>query len=44
MLGQVPVDGIDVSKFDDKYFEKIKAKKTKTADGMLPFSPSSLFT
>jgi len=32
-VGQVPVDGVNVSKFDDAYFAKIKAKKTKTADG-----------
>eukprot|EP00291_Cryptomonas_curvata_P022312 CAMPEP_0172175186 /NCGR_PEP_ID=MMETSP1050-20130122/14078_1 /TAXON_ID=233186 /ORGANISM="Cryptomonas curvata, Strain CCAP979/52" /LENGTH=313 /DNA_ID=CAMNT_0012847241 /DNA_START=22 /DNA_END=960 /DNA_ORIENTATION=+ len=30
---KVSIDGIDVSKFNDKYFAKIKAKKTKTADG-----------
>jgi hypothetical protein len=32
-FGQVPLDGVDASKFNDAYFAKIKAKKTKTADG-----------
>ena len=33
MMYQIAVDGIDVSKFNDAYFAKAKAKKAKNADG-----------
>jgi hypothetical protein len=35
MFHQVDISGVDLSKFEDAYFAKSKAKKVKSADGML---------